>query len=47
MKAITLDPVRRVARVDGGCTWGDFDRATHPFGLATPGGIISTTGSAG
>jgi UDP-N-acetylenolpyruvoylglucosamine reductase len=47
MKGIRVDPVRRVARAQGGCTWGDFDHATHAFGLATPGGIISTTGIAG
>ncbi len=47
MKGICVDPVRRIARVDGGCTWHDFDHATHVFGLATPGGIISTTGVGG
>ncbi|MBZ5583902.1 MAG: FAD-binding oxidoreductase [Acidobacteriia bacterium] len=47
MKGIRVDPVRRVARVDGGCTWGDLDHATHAFGLATPGGVISTTGVGG
>ncbi len=47
MKGIRVDPVRRVARVEGGCTWHDFDHATHVFGLATPGGIISTTGVGG
>ena len=47
MKGIRVDPVRRVARAQGGCTWGDFDHATHVFGLATPGGLISTTGVAG
>jgi FAD/FMN-containing dehydrogenase len=47
MKGIRVDPVRRVARVQGGCTWGDLDHATHVFGLATPGGLISTTGVAG
>jgi FAD/FMN-containing dehydrogenase len=47
MKGIHVDPVRRVARVDGGCTWGDVDHATHVFGLATPGGVISTTGVGG
>ena len=30
------------ARAEGGATWGDFNAATHPFGLATTGGIIST-----
>jgi FAD/FMN-containing dehydrogenase len=47
MKGVAIDPDKRVARVDGGCTWGDFDRAAHAFGLATPGGIISTTGVSG
>ncbi len=47
MKSVRVDPVKRVARVDGGCTWGDFDHATHIFGLAAPGGIISTTGVGG
>ena len=47
MKGIRVDAERRVARVDGGCTWGDFDHAAHAFGLATPGGIISTTGVGG
>ncbi len=47
MKGIRVDPVARTARVEGGCTWGDVDHATHAFGLATPSGIISTTGVAG
>lgn len=47
MKSIHIDPERRVARVGGGCTWSDFDRAAHAFGLATPGGVVSTTGVAG
>ena len=34
-------------RVDGGCTWGEVDRATNAHGLATPSGIISTTGVGG
>src|SRR5207245_5641382 len=37
----------RTATVGGGCTWGDVDHATHAFGLATPSGIISTTGVGG
>ncbi|RAM48996.1 MAG: oxidoreductase [Hapalosiphonaceae cyanobacterium JJU2] len=47
MKGIRVDPVARTVRVEGGCTWGDVDHATHAFGLAVPSGIISTTGVAG
>jgi FAD/FMN-containing dehydrogenase len=47
MKGIRIDPEKRTGRVQGGCTWGDFDHAAHAFGLATTGGIISTTGVAG
>ena len=44
MKGIHVDPSARTARVEGGCTWGEVDHATHPYGLATPSGFISTTG---
>jgi len=47
MKGIRVDPAARTARVEGGCTWGDVDHATHAFGLATPSGFISTTGVGG
>ena len=47
MKGIHIDAEARTARVEGGCTWGDVDHATHAFGLATPSGIISTTGVGG
>jgi FAD/FMN-containing dehydrogenase len=47
MQGIRVDPVARTVRVEGGCTWGDVDHATHPFGLATPGGFVSTTGVGG
>lgn len=47
MKGIRVDPSRRIAHVQAGCTWGDFDHAAHAFGLATTGGIISTTGVTG
>ena len=47
MKGIRVDPAARTVRVDGGCTWGDVDHATHAFGLAVPTGIISTTGVGG
>jgi hypothetical protein len=47
MKGIRVEPQARTVRVDGGCTWGDVDQATDPFGLAVPSGIISTTGVGG
>ena len=47
MKGIRIDPEEKTAWVEGGCTFGDFDHAAHAFGLATPGGIISTTGVGG
>ena len=40
-------PRRSTARAEGGATWGDFNAATDAFGLATTGGIISTTGVGG
>ncbi|MCB0185461.1 MAG: FAD-binding oxidoreductase, partial [Caldilineaceae bacterium] len=47
MKGIRVDPVAQTVRVEGGCTWGDVDHATHAFGMATPSGIISSTGVGG
>src|SRR5947209_3626780 len=47
MKGIRVHPSARTARVEGGCTWGEVDYATHAFGLATPSGFISSTGVGG
>jgi FAD/FMN-containing dehydrogenase len=47
MRGIRVDPSARTVRVEGGCTGGDMDHATHAFGMATPGGTVSTTGVAG
>ncbi|MCX4701707.1 FAD-binding oxidoreductase [Streptomyces sp. NBC_01373] len=47
MRGIRVDPETRTARVEGGCTWADVNHATHAFGLATTGGIVSTTGVGG
>ncbi|MCC6457476.1 MAG: FAD-binding oxidoreductase [Caldilineaceae bacterium] len=47
MKEIEIDPEARTARVGPGNTWGDLDRATQTYGLATPGGAVSDTGIAG
>ena len=45
--ASRVDAANRTARAEGGATWGDFNDATHAHGLATTGGIISTTGVGG
>ena len=47
MKGIRVDPAHRTVRAEPGLTWGEFDRETQAFGLATPGGQVSTTGIAG
>jgi len=47
LKTITVDPDAKTAAIGGGCLFGDIDAATHEHGLATPGGIISTTGAGG
>ena len=47
MKGIRVDPVKQVAQAQAGLTWGEFDRETQVFGLATTGGAVSTTGIAG
>ncbi len=47
MKGIDVDPGRRSARAQAGVTWGEFNRETQLHGLATTGGVVSTTGIAG
>jgi FAD/FMN-containing dehydrogenase len=47
MRNVHVDPANAVARVGGGALLGDFNHATHAFGLATPAGVISTTGVGG
>lgn len=47
MRAVRVDPAARRAWVQGGATWADVDRETQAFGLAAPGGVVSTTGVAG
>jgi FAD/FMN-containing dehydrogenase len=47
MTAVRVDPARRTAVAEGGCTWADFDHATQAFGLAVTGGLVSSTGIAG
>ena len=47
MQNVGVDAENRTARAQGGATWGVFNDATHAHGLATTGGIISTTGVGG
>ena len=47
MRGISVDPVSRRARVGGGAVWADLDHETQAYGLATTGGLISTTGVGG
>jgi FAD/FMN-containing dehydrogenase len=47
MKGVVVDPATRRARVNAGALWGEVDRETQLFGLATPGGRVTTTGVGG
>jgi FAD/FMN-containing dehydrogenase len=47
MKSVRVDPVGRTARAEAGLTWGEYNRETQAFGLASTGGVVSTTGIAG
>ncbi len=47
MNAVSVDPEARTATVAGGATMSHLDRATQPYGLATTGGRVSTTGVGG
>jgi FAD binding domain/Berberine and berberine like len=47
MKGIRVDPAARTVTAQAGVTWGELDAETQAFGLATTGGVISTTGIAG
>ncbi len=47
MKRIQVDAGSSIARAEAGLTWGELDRATQAYGLATTGGIVSRTGIAG
>jgi FAD/FMN-containing dehydrogenase len=47
MRGIHVEPSTQTVRAQGGALWGDCDRETQLFGLAVPGGVVSTTGIAG
>ncbi len=47
MRAVHVDRQAQTARVEGGATFADVDRATQVFGLAVPNGVVSTTGVGG
>ena len=47
MRSIRVDPAGRTVRAEGGVTWGELDREALSFGLATTGGMVSSTGIAG
>jgi FAD/FMN-containing dehydrogenase len=47
MKGVRVDPAARTVRAEAGITWGELDAEAQAFGLATTGGVISTTGIAG
>src|SRR5437868_1327883 len=47
MRGVHVDATARTVRAQGGALWADVDRETQVFGLATPGGAVSTTGVAG
>jgi FAD/FMN-containing dehydrogenase len=47
MKGAQVDPQARTVRAQGGLTWGELDRETQAHGLATTGGLVTSTGIAG
>jgi hypothetical protein len=47
LKFVRVDVAHKTVRVGGGNLWGEVDHATHPFGLAVPAGIVSSTGVGG
>jgi FAD/FMN-containing dehydrogenase len=47
MKGVQVDEQARIVRAQGGLTWGELDRETQAFGLATTGGLVTSTGVAG
>ena len=47
MKGIHVDLAKNTARAEEGLTWGEYNHETQAFGLASTGGVVSTTGNSG
>lgn len=47
LRSTTVSPEDCTVRVDPGCTWADVDHATVGFGMATPSGMLGSTGVGG
>ena len=47
MRGVKVDTVNQTAQVEGGATLHELDQGTQAFGLATPAGVVPTTGVAG
>jgi hypothetical protein len=47
VRAVTVNAEARIATVQGGALWREVDYATAQHGLATTGGVISSTGVGG
>jgi FAD/FMN-containing dehydrogenase len=47
MKGVRIDPGRRTIWAQAGVTWKELNRAAARHGLATTGGVVSSTGIAG
>jgi FAD/FMN-containing dehydrogenase len=47
LRGIRVDPNKKTVRAQAGLNWGEFDRETQAFGLATTGGRVTTTGVPG
>src|SRR5437879_9857396 len=47
MRAVEIDPAKRIARVQGGALLEQLDRAAQEYGLACPVGVVGHTGVGG
>ena len=47
MRGVVVDPEHRLAVIEPGATWRDIDEVTARYGLACPGGVVSSTGVGG